>query len=45
MVPTPALREAVLRFVNLEAAFLTDAYRIEDRLVVYMQVARRAAWT
>jgi hypothetical protein len=43
VVPTPALREAVLRFVSLEAAFLTDTYRIEDRLVVDTQMFRHAA--
>ncbi len=44
MVPTPILREGVLEFVKLEAAFLTeDSYRIEDRLVVTPQRARRAA--
>ena len=43
MVPSPELREGVLRFVKLEAAFLTDTYRIEDRLVVTPQKFRRAA--
>lgn len=43
VVPTPALREGVLQFVKLEAAFLTDTFRIEDRLVVTPRRSRRAA--
>jgi hypothetical protein len=43
VVPTPVLREGVLQFVKLEAAFLTDSYRIEDRLVVTSQRARQRA--
>ncbi len=43
VVPTPVLREGVLQFVKLEAAFLTDSYRIEDRLVVTSQRTRQRA--
>jgi hypothetical protein len=43
IVPTPALREAVLRLVHREVASLVDTYRIEDCLVVDTEMLRRAA--
>jgi hypothetical protein len=42
-VPTPALREAVLRLVIREATFPRGNYRIEDRLFVDTLMSRRAA--
>lgn len=42
-VPTPALREAVLRLVLREATFPRGNYRMEDRLFVDTLMSRRAA--
>ena len=42
-VPTPALREAVLRLVIREATFPRGSYRIEDRLLVDTPMLRHAA--
>jgi hypothetical protein len=42
-VPTPALREAVLRLVIREATFPRGSYRLEDRLFVDTLMSRRAA--
>jgi hypothetical protein len=42
-VPTPALREAVVRLVIREATFPRGNYRLEDRLFVDTLTSRRAA--